>query len=305
MYRQYLPYGFDYRRLQSSTSVSLSKAQIENMSIGRVRYSLTAGIDLALMKINKIIPENSVLVATGARVCDDKGQSDNPAAHGLPCGLSVAGKGPVHKIPKTSTMQVFVAQPYKHTNIVPYVANAAEFRAEAFHRKDGTGLVGSFKRFGQHVLETSTATRGVLNKGPLRLAFNQLIGDYQEAFAIAMKNSERIPSGRNIFQAGYGTVIDPEIPYTKEEIQQDNIRTVLRGQIAAIKEFEGSLFSTTLLEQVESDFHQNMKESGESRNATSSFVAPALSSTHKSSPQPTSDTVPSPEHPPADPAQSS
>jgi hypothetical protein len=264
MHRQYLPRAFDYRdsRIETNaTSGFLNPAQISNHAMGRVRCSLISGVDLALMKISGIIPGNSLLFATGARVIDDKGQTRNPASHALPCGISAAGKGPVHKFPKTSIMQEFVAQPYKYTNVVPQPANAADFRAEAFNRKDETGLVGSFRRFSQRVLETSTATRGVLNRGPLRLAFKRLIEDYQKAFAIALKNSEPKSSGR-ILQAGLETVIDFKVPYTDEEFQEDNIRTVLRGQMAAMKEFESSSFSIILLEQVESDFHENVKERG-------------------------------------------
>lgn len=215
------------------------------------------------MNSNGMIPANSRLLPTGARVIDDKeGITDKPAAHALPCGISISGRGPVHQLPKSLTMQEFIAQPYKYTNVIPKAANAADHRAEAFNRKDGTGLVGSFRRFCQRAVDTTTVTRGRLNRSALRAAFDQLLQDYQTAFAIALEKSAPTSSGRIVVTPGFGTQINPNVPYTDREFTDDNIRSALRGQIAAMKEFEGSSFSSMLIEEVENDFHANLKASG-------------------------------------------
>ena len=139
---------------------------------------------------------------------DKEGVTNNPAAHALPCGISVAGRGPVYHLPKTLIMQEFVREPYKYTNIIPHSANAADHRAEAFNRKDGTGLVASFLRFCQRVSDNSTARHGVLNKGALRQAFYQLMQDYDQAFAIALNNSEPSSSDRVVMVPGEGMLVD-------------------------------------------------------------------------------------------------
>lgn len=266
MYRKYLSRPFDYRdsRVETgATSGFLSPEQISNHAMARVRCSLSAGVDLALMKAGGMVHGSQVLIATGARVIDDKaGVTQNPAAHALPCGISVSGKGPVHRLPRALAMQEFIAEPYKYTNIIPQPANAADHRAEAFSRRDETGLVGSFRRFCQRVLVTHAAPKGGLNRSVLQLAFDQLMQDYQQAFAIALSKSEPSASGRVRVVPGQGTLVDPSIPYSGDEFREDNIRTAIRGQMAAMKEFEASSFSGILIEQVESDFHDRLKESG-------------------------------------------
>ena len=128
MYRRYSPREFDYRDRKvetGATSGFLSPAQISNHAIARVRCSLAAGVDLALMKSTRIIAGGERLKATGARVIDDKeGVTASPAAHALPCGISVPGKGPVHHLPKTLIMREFIEEPYKYTNIIPQSANS-------------------------------------------------------------------------------------------------------------------------------------------------------------------------------------
>jgi hypothetical protein len=266
MYRKYLVRSFDYRdsRIETAaTSGFLGPAQLSNHAIARVRFSLVAGVDLALMKTAAMIPASCQLIATGARVIDDRGLANRPAAHALPCGISALGRGSVHQLPKSLVMQEFIAQPYKYTNVIPKAGNAADHRAEAFNRKNGTGLVGSFKRFCQRVLDTGPAPGGALDKGLLQQAFVQLIKDYQTAFTFALDNSRPTSSRRIIVSPGLGTGVNPDVPYTDREFLEDNIRTSLRGQIAAMKEFEGSSFSRVLIEQVESDFNATLKVSGE------------------------------------------
>jgi hypothetical protein len=87
--------------------------------------------------------------------------------------------------------------------------------------------------------------------------------DYQQAFAIALSRSEPASSGRVVMVPGQGIVIDPAIPYANDEIQQDNIRTSIRGQMAAMAEIEDSAFSSFQIEQIESDFHERLKDSDE------------------------------------------
>jgi hypothetical protein len=266
MYRKYLTRPWDYRHSDvetGATSGFLSPAQNSNHAVARVRCSLTAGVDLALMKSHGIISGSQRLMATGARVIDDKaGVTDTPAAHALPCGISVIGRGPVFLLPKPVVMQQFLAEPYKYTNIIPRSANAADHRAEAFSRKDGTGLVGSFLRFSQRVLDTATTRKGVLERGALRSAFTQLMADYVGALEIAMNKSVPVATGRLVKVPGQGMMLDPSIERSDDEIGEENIRTALRGQISAMKEFEGALFSSRLVEEVESDFHERLKESG-------------------------------------------
>jgi hypothetical protein len=267
VYRSYLPRSWDYRdsRVETNaTSGFLSPAQIRNHAAARVRCSLTAGLDIALMKSGRMIAQGTLLKATGARVIDDdRGIKPSPAAHAIPCGISVAGRGPLHLIPHHRKMQEFIAEPYRYTNIVPKALNDADHKAEAFGRRDGTGLVRSFERFCQSVLSMGKDSRGILNKFHLRSAFGQLMKDYQTSFSLAFEKLPRIPSGRVTFIPGVGNQIDPDIEYTDQEFDVDNIRTALRGQLTALKELEGSEFSNRLVEQVESDFHSAVKESGE------------------------------------------
>ena len=75
MYRRYLPRPFDYRDRQvetAATSGFLSPAQISNHAMARVRCSLAAGVDLALMKSHQLVSGGQLLIATGARVIDDQ-----------------------------------------------------------------------------------------------------------------------------------------------------------------------------------------------------------------------------------------
>jgi hypothetical protein len=264
MYRRFSPRPFDYRDRQvetGATSGFLSPAQISNHAVARVRCSLAAGIDLALMKSARMVPRSPLLIATGARVIDDRdGVTDNPAAHALPCGISFPGRGPAHQLPRTPMMREFIEEPYKYTNVIPQSANKADHRAEAFNRRDGTGLVGSFLRYCRRVLDTSAAPGG-LNKAALRLAFDQLVTDYLLAFSIALDRPEPASSGRVVLVPGEGVVVDPDIAYGRDEIREDDIRTAIRGQMSAMQ--DSSLFSTVLVEQVESDFHDRMRESGE------------------------------------------
>lgn len=266
MYRKYLTRPWDYRHSDvetGATSGFLSPAQNSNHAIARVRCSLAAGVDLALMKSHGMIPGNQRLMATGARVIDDKaGMTDNPAAHALPCGISVIGRGPVFLLPKPIVMQQFLAEPYKYTNIIPRSANAADHRAEAFNRKDGTGLVGSFLKFSQRVVDTAATHKGAVDRGALSLAFTQLMADYVRALEIAMENSAPVATGRLVMVPGQGMMLNPGIERSDDEIGEENIRTALRGQIMAMKEFESALFSSMLVQEVESDFHGRLKESG-------------------------------------------
>lgn len=217
------------------------------------------------MKSNRMISRGQLLIATGATVIDDKeGVTDSPAAHALPCGISAAGRGPLYQLPKTLIMQEFVSEPYKYTNVVPKSANAADHRAEAFNRKNGTGLVGSYLRFCQRVLNTSTVSRGILDRATLRLAFSQLLDDYQQAFAIALNQAVPSSSGRVVTVPGEGTLVDlSSTPYSQQEVLEDNIRTSIRGQMAAMTEIGAASFSSMLVDEVESDFHDRLSESGE------------------------------------------
>ena len=95
------------------------------------------------------------------------------------------------------------------------------------------------------------------------MAFDQLIADYLQAFDIALNKSETISTGRVVVVPGQGTIIDPDIPYAADEIKEDNIRTAIRGQVAAMKEFEATSFSSILIEQLESDFYDRLRESRE------------------------------------------
>jgi hypothetical protein len=103
----------------------------------------------------------------------------------------------------------------------------------------------------------------VLNRGPLRLAFDQLMDDYQNAFAIALNRPAPNSLGRVVMVPGEGQMVDPDLRYSSDEIEEDNIRTAIRGQMAAMMEFESSSFSSILVDQVESDFHDRLRESGE------------------------------------------
>jgi hypothetical protein len=261
--RKYLPRSFDYRdsRVETvATSGFLSSAQIANHTVARIRCSLTAGTDLALMKTTGMVPHGTRVIATKAKVTDDRGSCKMPASHAIPCGISVFGRGPLHMIPRFRKMQEFIAEPYKYTNIVPKATNNADSLAEAFKRQDGTGLVKTFERFCQRVLDTTLDSRGVLNRAPLKAAFGQLMEDYQLSFSIVLKNFQVNSSGRVTYVPGFGVEVDPEIPYTDLQFHADNILTALRGQLTALKEIEGSAFSNMLVQQVESEFHAVAKE---------------------------------------------
>ena len=92
---------------------------------------------------------------------DREGVTDNPAAHALPCGVSIAGRGPVHHLPKTLIMQEFVGEPYKYANIIPHWATWPTIAPRRSIERMGLGWSGSFMRFCQRVSDTPTAWRGV------------------------------------------------------------------------------------------------------------------------------------------------
>lgn len=260
MYRSYMPRSFDYRSLETAaTSGYLSPKQMENHSVARVRCSLIAGVDLALMKSNSMIRPGTLLSAAGAAVQDDKGNRANHAAHALRCGILANGK-PLHQVPEFRSVQTFVAEPYRFTNILPASANQADRRAESVRQSTGKGLAKNFEGFCQSVLFTGSAARGKLDKGSLLAAFNNLIRDYRESFELALSITEDISSGRITRTPGSGTEIDLSVKLTTADYREDDIRTALRTQLITFRDLGPSAFSQVLVEQVESDFYAVLKE---------------------------------------------
>jgi hypothetical protein len=141
VYRSYLPRSWDYRDSGVETTATtgfLNSDMITNHAVCRVRCSLTAGLDIALMKSSRMIARGTQLERIGAGVIDDdRGTTQRPAAHAIPCGIFVVGKKPIHLIPRHRKMQEFIADPYKYTNIVSKSLNDADHKAEAFKRRDG------------------------------------------------------------------------------------------------------------------------------------------------------------------------
>ena len=54
--------------METGVSVFLSPTQIENHAAARARCSLTAGLDVALMKSSRMLAQGTQIIATGASV---------------------------------------------------------------------------------------------------------------------------------------------------------------------------------------------------------------------------------------------
>lgn len=265
MKRLYMPRSFDYRSLEiAETSSYLSPQQMENHAVARMRCSLIAGVDLALLKANGILKSGNLsksdtsLSASGAKVQDDKGDRANHAAHVLPCGISWNGV-PIHNIPPSQNMQVFIAEPYRYTNILPRAANEADRRAEIAHPDSGKGLILNFEHFCQRIVQDSTAPRGKVDRSFLINVFNNLLQDYCCSFERALSNSRDVSSENVKTVAGTGVELESSTQLDKADIREDDIRTALRTQLQTLKEFGPTGFSLVLVDQVENDFHAELK----------------------------------------------
>lgn len=262
MRREYMPRSFDYRSLMTSTTTGhLSPEQMTNHSVARLRCSLVAGVDIALMRANNLIRPGTRLSAAGAAVQDDRGNRSHHAAHALPAGMLANGM-PLHQAQKSLQMQMFVAEPYRFTNILPRDANMADSRAERIPQGGGRGLVCDFERYCQRIAMTGTAPRGRVDRGTLKLAFRELLTHYSESFELALRITPDISVGRVVRVPGGGTEVDVS-PLNAKDYREDDIRTALRVQQAALKDVGQSAFSLLLVDQVESDFYSALSEIGQ------------------------------------------
>lgn len=258
--RHFIPRAWDYRSTENSaTNGFLSPGQIVNHSFTRLRCSLTAGVDIALMKSQKMIGKYSAVShlafrPTGARVQDDSGEKAFPAAHALPSGIAV-GNLPIHQLASTTSMQNFLAEPYRFTNIVPLALNRADSRAEGFNRKNGPTLVRSFVDFCQRVMLAVDTQKGKVDRSEMRSAYVDLTKNYAESFKFALENRPLEETGRVKVIPGMGQLVDPAIPYTSSEFLEDCIRASLRTQYESLRE-GGVGYSPLLVDEVESDFHE-------------------------------------------------
>src|SRR5262249_21331700 len=147
------------------------------------------------------------------------------AAHALPCGIKINGMMP-HKLltlHRFIKLQMFVAEPYGYTNIVPISVNEADYDAEAYRRDDGTGLVSNFVDFRGQVLAADVSSSGKLNRASLRPQFAELIRKSQESFEIALSSKEQVTSSP-FFKS------DITLSHADEEAHEDNVRSALRAQ---------------------------------------------------------------------------
>lgn len=257
MNRIYMPRSFDYRSLETPVTTGfLSPQQMANHSIARARCSLIAGVDLALMKATGIFKLGAAS-AMRAVVQDDTGNPANHAAHAIPCQIAV-GAIPIHSIPSSRILQNFLAEPYRFTNILPKVANQADQRVESPCRTSGSGLRNNFENFCQRVMRTG-AGAGRLDRCGLQAAYTTLITDYCDSFAIALAHTKEISEERIRPVPGWGTEIDLSKPIAPKDQREDDIRTALRTQLTTLREIAGSAYSPILVEQVENDFHDALK----------------------------------------------
>jgi hypothetical protein len=248
-----LPHAWDYRsaKVETGAKVPLSPTQLENHTVSRARMALIAGVDLALLAANKLVLPSAVLTKAGARYQDDQGdkKAKTCAAHALPCGIKINNATP-DKLPALHgrpSLQEFIIEPYRYTNVVPVTVNLADLRAEAYNRTDGTGLVANFVTFCAKLLSAVPNPSGKLNRASLQLEFKAYIEACQNSFLLAQSRDAPIQPHR------FSEFIVPKD--SEEDARQDNIRTALRAQERTLRELGPSLYSTILVEQVESDFH--------------------------------------------------
>ena len=241
------------------TSKSLNLPQIENHAVARIRSELAAGLDLALLKKAGLLRQGPVLMATGAYAIDDRGTSPNPAAHALPCGIILLGRGPIANVASSQELRSFLTEPYCYTNIIPRAANTADLRAEGFKRKDGTGLVGTFAQYCQQIVDFNDySRRPIIDRSAFRSRFDLLMRKQTTAFEIALNNTEPGRSG-TVMIPGEGIQL-VETPATAEEEKIEDIRTSLRGQLRAMNEFRPIAFSELLVNEVEEEFHSKLEK---------------------------------------------
>jgi hypothetical protein len=109
-------------------------------------------------------------------------------------------------------------------------------------------LVTNFIAFCSQVLAHARVHNGRVNQAMLRAIFAEQIRSWQESLEIALASKPPVPTGGPTWNGS-------KLSYGDAEFHEDNIRTALRGQARTLKELGPSLFSPTLVEQVESDFH--------------------------------------------------
>jgi hypothetical protein len=260
MQRQYLLRGPSYKdTVTPVTAEWLNSQQIENHAVARIRTELVAGLDLALLKKAGVLKQGAVLKATGAYAIDDRGTAPNPAAHALPCGIVLLGRGPIADVASSAKLRLFLIEPYTYTNIIPRAANTADLKAKAFKKKDGTGLVGTFSQYCQQIVDfVDYSRRPIIDRSAFRNRFDVLLQNQIKAFEIALNNTEPGRTGNKLIP-GEGLEL-VETPVTTEEEKIEDIRPSLRGQLRAMKEFRPIAFSDMLVDQVEEEFHANKKD---------------------------------------------
>jgi hypothetical protein len=250
--RLYFPRDtFDYRSedIETGVEVPVSPTQLENHAVSRARMALVAGVDLALLAAHTMVQPSAVLRKVGARYQDDGGNDKDKtrAAHALPCGILINNARP-HELPALHgrpSLQKFIIEPYRYTNIVPKAVNDADHRAEAFNRNDGTGLVANFVTLCGRLLSSAANSSGKLDRANLQLAFNSYTEDCGNSFRIALSRDSRVETPSEFI-----------VPKDSQaDVDRDNIRTALHIQELTLRRFGPSMFSRTLVEQVESDFH--------------------------------------------------
>jgi hypothetical protein len=260
MQRKYIPRGFSYKDTDSAVnSRFLNLEQVKNHAVARMRTELVAGLDLALLRKAGILKQGAMLKPTGAYAIDDKGSDPNPAAHALPCGIIVSGRGEVPNVAPIGALRSFLIEPYSYTNIVPLAANEADSKAEAFNRKNGTGLVGTFARYCQQIVDfDDNSRRPVIDRAAFRQRFDVLMTNQISALEIALNKTEPGREGTRLVP-GEGLIV-VETPITTEEQKIEDIRMSLRGQIIATKETRHIAFSDVLVGAVEEEFHEKLKD---------------------------------------------
>ncbi len=235
-HRLYIPHSSLQRssHFEDNSKVHFSPTQLANHAIGRVRMSLTAGVDLALLAKTKLLP-GGLIIRKGAAIIDDKGKREEGtvAAHALPCTIALNGTL-VFKQPGLAQLPAVrdhISEPYKYTHVVPTSVNTADLGAEGYNRTDGPSLVASFEKFCNNIFQFSAAeSYPSLNKPILQLNFEQLVREAIKAF------DYRIGQGGD-----------------------EMVMAAARGQRRALNDILGSAYSPILAEEVEHNFYESKK----------------------------------------------
>ena len=254
MKRTFIQREWDYRSLDTPVTESyISNQQMENHAVGRLRCSLTAGVDLCLMRITGLLHANTPVLKSRALLQDDQGHGGWAAAHALPCGL-ICGERPIHEIPTLHRLREHIAEPYRYTNVIPQAANQADSRVEVFR---GRGLTAAFRQFANRLIAIVPGEGNKLDRNLLQAIYSQLFQDYADCFqAVVASRREQQIRGKSIGPDGH-VLIDPEsFAPSEAQYKEEAVRMAVRLQLKAMRDLEGMGYSRRLVDDVEARFHQ-------------------------------------------------